>query len=388
MSTVALIVAAGRSQRLGGEVPKQYLPLGGVALLRRTIEVFGTHPAVDQVCVVYNSDDQALYDVAIAGLDLPPPVAGGESRQQSVLNGLESLAASPPDIVLIHDAARPFVTPAEIDDVLTALAAAPGAISALPVVDTLKRQGDSNLIAGTVVRDGLWRAQTPQGFRFGDILKAHRAAQGQALTDDAAVAEAAGLAVALVPGDGGNFKITTAADFALAERILMQDLTDVRVGQGIDAHRFAAAPPADGTIMLCGVAVPHDRALSGHSDADVGLHALTDALLATIGDHDIGHHFPPGDDRWKGAASDIFLSFAKDQIAALGGSIRHVDVTLVCESPKIGPHRAAMRERLGDLLGLSWDRISVKATTTEKMGFTGRGEGIAAQAVATVRLPG
>ena len=388
MSTVALIVAAGRSQRLGGEIPKQYLPLGGVALLRRTVEVFRAHPGVDQVCVVYNSDDQALYDVAIAGLDLPPPVAGGESRQQSVLNGLESLAASPPDIVLIHDAARPFVTPAEIDDVLTALAAAPGAISALPVVDTLKRQKDGGLIADTVARDGLWRAQTPQGFRFGDILQAHRAAKGQALTDDAAVAETAGLAVALVPGDGRNFKITTAADFALAERMLMQDLTDIRVGQGIDAHRFAAESPADGAIMLCGVAVPHGRALSGHSDADVGLHALTDALLATIGDHDIGHHFPPGDDRWKGAASDIFLSFAKDQIAALGGSIRHVDVTLVCESPKIGPHRAAMRERLGDLLGLSWDRVSVKATTTEKMGFTGRGEGIAAQAVATVRLPG
>jgi len=388
MSVAALIVAAGRSQRLGGEVPKQYLPLGGVALLRRTVEVFRSSPAIDQVRVVFNPDDQALYEVAVQGLELPPPVAGGESRQQSVLNGLESLATAAPDIVLIHDAARPFVKPAEITDVLKALAASAGAISALPVVDTLKRQKNGGLIADTVARDGLWRAQTPQGFRFGDILKAHRAAQGQDLTDDAAVAEAAGLAVALVPGDGRNFKITTAADFAQAERMLMQDLTDIRVGQGVDAHRFAAEAPEDGTIMLCGVAVPHDRALTGHSDADVGLHALTDAVLATIGDHDIGHHFPPGDARWKGAASDIFLSFARDQVAALGGSISHVDVTLICESPKIGPHRAAMRERLGDLLGLAWDRVSVKATTTEKMGFTGRGEGIAAQAVATVRLPG
>ena len=387
MSVIALIVAAGSSSRLGGDIPKQYLPLGGTVLLRRTLEIFHDHPAVDNVRVVYNPQDQALYDQAVQGLDLPAPVAGGETRQLSVLNGLESLSASPPDFVLIHDAARPFVTAAEIDDVVAALNLTPGAISALPVVDTVKRQGGNGLIAETVARDGLWRAQTPQGFRYGDILGAHRAARGQNLTDDAAVAEAAGLEVALVAGDARNFKITTSQDMALAEKMLMQDLSDIRVGQGIDAHRFAASAPDDGNIMLCGVALPHDRALAGHSDADAGLHALTDALLAAIGDHDIGHHFPPGDERWKDAASALFLSFARDRISARGGLIAHVDVTLICEKPKIAPYRAAMRERIGDLLGLAWDCVSVKATTTEKMGFTGRSEGIAAQAVATVRLP-
>jgi len=387
MSTTALIVAAGRSARLGADVPKQYLPLGGIALLRRTVQVFLDHPAIEAVRVVYNPLDDDLYAQATAGLALAAPVPGGETRQQSVLNGLESLSAGPPDLVLIHDAARPFVTATEIDDVLAALATSPGAISALPVVDTIKRQKDGVLSGETVDRNGLWRAQTPQGFRYGDILAAHRTTTGQELTDDAAVAEAAGLDVALVTGDARNFKITTGPDLARAEKMLMQELSDVRVGHGVDAHRFAPNAPEGGTIMLCGVAVPHDRALAGHSDADAGLHALTDALLATIADHDIGHHFPPGDAQWKGAASDLFVAFAKDRITARGGIIGHVDVTLICERPKIGPHREAMRERIADILGLSWDRVSVKATTTEKMGFTGRGEGIAAQATATVRLP-
>jgi 2-C-methyl-D-erythritol 4-phosphate cytidylyltransferase/2-C-methyl-D-erythritol 2,4-cyclodiphosphate synthase len=399
MSVVALIVAAGRSARLGRETPKQYLTLAGTVMLRRTAAVFLDHPAIDSVLIVYNPADQVLYDQAVQGLGLPPPPPGGDSRRQSVLNGLERLAGSAPDKVLIHDAARPFVTAGEIDDVVSALDTVPGAISALPVVDTLKRQSEQNSIAGqnsivenriseTVARDGLWRAQTPQGFRYAEILSAHRAAVGRDLTDDAAVAEAAGLEVALVVGDAGNFKITTAADMALAENLLMRALPDIRVGQGIDAHRFAAAAPESGKIMLCGVAVAHDRALVGHSDADVGLHALTDALLAAIGDHDIGHHFPPGEALWRGAASDKFARFAGERIAARSGVIAHVDVTLICERPKIGPQRDAMRQRIGEILNLDLDRVSVKATTTEKMGFTGRGEGIAAQAVATVRLPG
>jgi len=387
MSVTALIVAAGRGHRLGGERPKQYLPLGGVALLRRTVQAFLSHPSIDDVRVVIGPDDADLYSDAMARLDLPPPVIGGDTRQISVLNGLEGLAASPPDHVLIHDAARPFVSATEIDDVLSALKAQAGAISALPVVDTIKRGDKAGVISDTVDRSGLWRALTPQGFRYKDILAAHRAAGGQNLTDDAAVAEAAGLEVTLVTGSSQNIKITTAEDFVLAEKMLMQALTDVRTGQGVDAHRFAATAPESGTIRLCGIDVSHDKSLAGHSDADVGLHALTDALLAAIADHDIGHHFPPGDDQWKGAASDIFLAFARDQIAARGGVIAHVDVTLICEKPKVGPHRDAMRARIGDILNLATDRISVKATTTEKMGFTGRGEGIAAQAVATVRLP-
>jgi 2-C-methyl-D-erythritol 4-phosphate cytidylyltransferase/2-C-methyl-D-erythritol 2,4-cyclodiphosphate synthase len=387
MSVTALIVAAGRGRRLGGERPKQYLPLCGVALLRRTVQVFLAHPAIDGVRVVIGPDDAELYAEAVAGLELPPPVVGGDTRQVSVLNGLESLAATPPDHILIHDAARPFVSATDIDDVLSALAATAGAISALPVVDTIKRQDGDGIISDTVDRSGLWRALTPQGFRYEDILAAHQAASGQNLTDDAAVAEIAGLDVALVSGSRQNIKITTAEDFILAEKMLMQTLTDVRTGQGVDAHRFAASAPESGAIRLCGIDVPHDRSLAGHSDADVGLHAATDALLAAIADHDIGHHFPPGDDQWKGAASDIFLSFARDRVAARGGVIANVDVTLICESPKVGPHRDAMRARLGEILNLATDRISVKATTTEKMGFTGRGEGIAAQATATVRLP-
>jgi len=387
MSVTALIVAAGRGHRLGGERPKQYLPLGGVTLLRRTVQAFVDHPSIDGVRVVIGADDNDLFTDAVAGLDLPLPIVGGNTRQISVLNGLESLADAPPDHVLIHDAARPFVSATEIDDVLSALETKAGSISALPVVDTIKRQNDAGTISDTVDRNGLWRALTPQGFHYEDILAAHRAAKGQNLTDDAAVAEAAGLEIALITGSTQNIKITTAEDFVLAEKMLMQALTDVRTGQGVDAHRFAASAPENGSIRLCGIDVPHDRALAGHSDADVGLHALTDALLAAIADHDIGHHFPPGDDQWKGAASDIFLNFARDQIAERGGVIAHVDVTLICEKPKVGPHRDAMRARIGEILSLATDRISVKATTTEKMGFTGRGEGIAAQAIATVRLP-
>jgi len=382
MSVAALIVAAGRGTRLGGAVAKQYLPLAGRPLLWHSIAAFVRHPRVDRVQVVVHPADRSLYDACCRDFTLPPPVFGGDTRQQSVRLGLESLAADPPDAVLIHDGARPLVAAAVIERTLDALAGASGAIAALPVTDTLKREIDGAAI-GAIERTGLWRAQTPQAFHFATILAAHRSATGAEMTDDAAVAELAGTAVRLVPGDEDNLKITTAADLARAERILAARLADIRVGSGYDVHAFADAGP----LMLCGIAVPHERGLAGHSDADVGIHALVDAILGALGAGDIGMHFPPSEERWRGAASDQFLRHAADLVAARGGAIAHLDVTLICERPKIGPHRQRMRERLAEILQLAPERISVKATTTEGLGFTGRGEGIAAQATATIRLP-
>ncbi|MFQ6018553.1 MAG: bifunctional 2-C-methyl-D-erythritol 4-phosphate cytidylyltransferase/2-C-methyl-D-erythritol 2,4-cyclodiphosphate synthase [Kiloniellaceae bacterium] len=382
-ATVALVVAAGRGSRFGGKLPKQYAALGGRPLLRHSLESFVRHPRIDAVQAVIDPDDRALYDQAAAGLDLREPVPGGASRQDSVRRGLESLEAMAPDTVLIHDGARPFVSPAVIDRVLDGLETASGAIAALPLADSLKR-GEGGRIAGTLARDGLWRAQTPQGFRFAEILAAHRAAAGAALTDDAAVAERAGLPVALVEGSAANIKVTTSEDLARAERWLAGNLTETRVGQGFDAHRFA---PGD-HVMLCGVEVPHDAGLSGHSDADVGLHAITDAILGALGAGDIGSHFPASDPEWRGADSARFLRHAGKLVAARGGRILHIDVTLICEAPKVGPRRPAMRERIAELLEIETTRVSVKATTTDGLGFTGRGEGIAAQATASLRLPG
>jgi 2-C-methyl-D-erythritol 4-phosphate cytidylyltransferase/2-C-methyl-D-erythritol 2,4-cyclodiphosphate synthase len=382
MSNFALVVAAGRGRRLGGALPKQYLPLGGVPLLRHTLQALRSHPKMGGVAVVIHPDDRPLYDEAAAGLDLLPPVAGGAQRQDSVRNGLEALAAHCPTHVLIHDGARPFVDHGTIDRVLAALETAPGAIAALPVRDTVKR-AETPRIAATIERAGLWRALTPQGFHFEAILAAHRDAAGGELTDDAAVAERAGLAVELVESSEDNFKVTTMDDLARAERLLAMRLGDVRTGQGFDVHAFG---PGD-RVWLCGVAVPHEQALVGHSDADVGLHALTDAVLGAIGAGDIGQHFPPSDPKWRGAASDRFLRHAADLVAARGGMVAHADVTIICERPKIGPHRAAMAARIAEILRIDPGRVSVKATTTEKLGFTGRGEGIAAQAIATIRLP-
>ncbi len=386
--TVALVVAAGRGQRFGGPLPKQYAPLAGRPVLGHALARLAAHPRIDRIQAVIHPDDRALYDRAAAGLDLPKPATGGTSRQDSVRLGLESLAALAPGTVLIHDGARPFVGAAVIDRVLDALgtnAGAAGAIAALPVTDTLKRGADGR-IAGTVARGGLWRAQTPQGFRFAEILAAHRAVHkaggGRELTDDAAVAERAGLPVALVEGAPENIKVTTQDDLARAERWLA-GIQETRVGQGFDVHRFG---PGD-RVMLCGIAVPHDAGLMGHSDADVGLHALTDAILGALGAGDIGQHFPPAEARWRDAESGVFLRHAGDLVAEAGGRIRHLDVTLICERPKIGPHRAAMVARIAELLGIDPGRVSVKATTTEGLGFTGRGEGIAAQAVATLNLP-
>ena len=378
----AVIVAGGRGVRAGGGLPKQYRRLAGRPVLRRTVAAFAGHGRVDSVQVVIHPDDRALYEQAVAGLDVRTPVFGGDTRQASVLAGLEALADAAPTVVLIHDAARAFVSAAVIDGVIDAvLATGDGAIPALPVTDTLKRGGD--VVEATVDRAGLNRAQTPQGFPYSTILAAHHRAREEALTDDAAVAEAAGLAVRLVAGEEDNVKLTTAEDFARAEGRLSGTLGDVRTGTGFDVHRFE---PGD-HVWLCGVRVPHSEGLKGHSDADVGLHAITDAILGALGAGDIGEHFPPTDAHWKGAASDRFLAHAGELVAERGGAVAHVDVTLICERPRLGPHKPAMVARVADILGLDASRVSVKATTTEKLGFTGRGEGIAAQAVATLRLP-
>ncbi|MFO7481650.1 bifunctional 2-C-methyl-D-erythritol 4-phosphate cytidylyltransferase/2-C-methyl-D-erythritol 2,4-cyclodiphosphate synthase [Oceanibaculum nanhaiense] len=380
--TIALIVAAGRGHRLGSSLPKQYLSLAGQPVLRHTVRRFLAHPGIDAVRVVIHPDDRNLYDQAVGDLSLCEPIAGGATRQDSVRLGLEALSAAAPDLVLIQDAARPFTAPATIDAVLAALKEHPGATPALAVADTLKR-AEGARIAATLPRAGLYRAQTPQGFRFADILAAHRALAGQELTDDASLLEAAGQTVALVPGTEENFKITTAEDMMRAETLLGAAF-ETRSAGGFDVHRFAEAGDH---VMLCGVAVPHERGLEGHSDADVGLHALTDALLGCIAAGDIGQHFPPTDPQWRGASSDRFLAHAAELVAARGGRITHVDVTLICERPKIGPYRDSMTARIAAILGIAADRVSVKATTTEQLGFTGRREGIAAQAMATVELP-
>ena len=375
--------AGGRGERLGGAQPKQYLPLDRQPMIRHSLATFARHPRIDAVRAVIHPDDRALYDAAASGLDLLAPVDGAADRQGSCRNGLESLAEFAPRRVLIHDAARPFVDAAAIDRVLDALASAPAAIPALPVNDTIKRAAADGRVAATVDRSSLRRAQTPQGFDYALILAAHRAAAGQVLTDDAAVAEAAGMAVALVAGSEANMKITTQDDLRRVAQLTSRG-GGVRVGTGFDVHRFG---PGDG-VVLCGVSIPHDRAIVGHSDGDVGLHALTDAILGGLGASDIGGHFPSSDARWRGADSALFLQHAAGLLREAGGRICHVDVTLICERPKLAAHRAAMVTRVAALLDTDPTRVSIKATTTDGLGFTGRGEGIAAQAVATLECLG
>ena len=380
MTVHALIVAGGRGSRAGDGLPKQYRTVGGITLLRRAIDAFAAHGGVTDVQVVIHPDDAVLYAEATDGLALPAPVHGGATRQASVLAGLEALAArGVAGNVLIHDSARPFVGADMIDRVLAGLESAPGATPALPVVDSLRR--GTNAVATEVDRADLRRVQTPQGFHFAAILAAHRSADAAA-TDDVAVGLAAGMRIALVAGDEMAFKLTHAEDFDRAERWLAAAMIS-RSASGFDVHRFG---PGD-HLWLCGLRIEHSHGLIGHSDADVGLHALTDALLGCIGAGDIGEHFPPSDPQWRGASSDRFLAHAAGLIAAKGGVIDHVDVTIIAERPKVGPHRVAMRARLAQLLGLPLDAVSLKATTTEGLGFTGRGEGIAAQAMATVRVP-
>jgi 2-C-methyl-D-erythritol 4-phosphate cytidylyltransferase/2-C-methyl-D-erythritol 2,4-cyclodiphosphate synthase len=378
---VALVLAGGSGTRFGGALPKQYLMLGGAPVLRRSLAAFANHPEIAAVRAVIRADDRARHDAAALGLDVLEPAIGGPTRQESARLGLESIAPLAPDRVLIHDGARPLVDAATISRTIAALDDAPAAICALPVNDTLKKES-GGAVGGTVDRAGLWRAQTPQAFRYAEILAAHRRFAGRELTDDAAVAEAAGLAVRIVPGSEDNVKITSADDLSRAARMLAGAM-EIRIGQGYDVHGFGIGAG----MTICGVPVAFDKRLIGHSDADVGLHAATDALLGAIGAGDIGQHFPPSDPKWRGASSDRFLRHAADMIAARGGECVNLDVTIICEAPRIGPYRAAMVNRIAEILGVDPARVSVKATTTEGLGFTGRREGIAAQAVASVRLP-
>jgi 2-C-methyl-D-erythritol 4-phosphate cytidylyltransferase/2-C-methyl-D-erythritol 2,4-cyclodiphosphate synthase len=380
--TFVLVVAAGSGQRFGGDLPKQYQTLAGKPMLRYSLETFAAHRGIAGIVVAIHPAQRALYDAAAAGIaKLLPPVDGGATRQGSVLNGLERLAAERPDFVLIHDAARPLIDPGTISRTIEALAQHPAILVAVPVVDTIKR-GAGERVGDTVDRRDLWRAQTPQAFHFAAILAAHRKVAGGELTDDAAVAEAAGIPVTFVMGSERNFKVTTQDDMERAERMIGSQM-EFRTGNGFDVHRII---PGDG-VTMCGVRIPCDMALEGHSDADVGLHAITDAVLGAIGAKDIGAHFPPSDPKWRGAESWKFLDQAAKLVAERGGRVAHCDVTIICERPKVGPHRDAMVQRVAEILKISADRVSVKATTTEKLGFTGRGEGIAAQATATVALP-
>jgi 2-C-methyl-D-erythritol 4-phosphate cytidylyltransferase/2-C-methyl-D-erythritol 2,4-cyclodiphosphate synthase len=379
MRIAALILAAGSGTRFGAAQPKQFVALGGAPIVARAARAFAGHRRIDRVVLVGAADA-----LAAACPDFPKSglVPGGATRQDSARAGLEALAADLPDAVLIHDAARPLVPARVIEAVCDALAAgAEAVLPALPVTDTLKR-AEAGTVVGTVPREGLWRVQTPQGFRFTPILAAHRAVAGQSLTDDGAVAEAAGMTVRLVPGAEENLKVTTADDLVRAETLLGARLTP-RVGTGFDVHRFAPGR----ALILCGVRVPHHVGLAGHSDADVGIHALCDAIYGALAEGDIGTQFPPSDVTWKDADSALFLKHAAHRVAARGGRIVHADVTLICERPKIAPHAAAMRARLAAIMGVDPGAVSVKATTTERLGFAGRGEGIAAQAAVTVLLP-
>ena len=389
-SIAVIIVAAGKGERasLGhSDDPKQYRPLSGVPVLKRTIAAFLDYPAVTQLVVVIHPDHATRYgELGVSDARLLPPIIGGASRQASVLEGLKALAPTRPDLVLIQDAARPFAAPQVIGDVIAVLDQYDGAIPALPVTDTIKRSLDGREIVATEDRTQLSAAQTPQGFRFGQIFSAHMRASTirRNFTDDAEIAEWAGLRVAMVMGDRDNIKITHPEDFARAERILHGDEPmETRVGTGFDVHPFE---PGDG-VWLGGIKIAHTAKLKGHSDADVALHALTDAILGAIGEGDIGVHFPPSDMQWKGAASSVFLKHAGDLVAKAGGRIVNLDVTIVCEAPRIAQHVPAMRAAIAATLGIVTTRIAIKATTSEQLGFTGREEGIVAMASASIELP-
>jgi len=380
MAFSAIVVAAGSGLRAGPGEPKAWRMLGGRPIVRWSVEGLLSAGA-REVIVVVAHDRLSQTDAALEGLSGWRAVTGGRTRAESVEAGLAAVRCDPDAALLIHDAARPFVTRGHVERLLGALEEADGAVPALPVPDTLKR-GDG-VVEATVSRDGLWRAQTPQAFRFGRLMAAyHQWPASEEPTDDASVMERTGGRVAMVAGDPMLMKLTYPEDFLMAEQ-LAGARRIVRTGQGIDAHRFGAGEE----VWLCGVRIAHSHGLVGHSDADVGLHALTDAVLGAIGDGDIGDHFPPSDPKWKGASSDQFLIHAVNRLAAQGGQILNADVTLVCERPKIKPHREAMRQRVAELLGLPIHRVSVKATTTEGMGFTGREEGLLAQAVVSVETP-
>ena len=380
MSTIALIVAAGRGTRAGGGHPKQYRNIRGRSILTRTLEAMLAHPEVAQALVVIHPDDNALYQAALGGLDrtrILPAVLGGQTRSASVRRGLEALLSRAPSRVLIHDAARPFVSAAIIGALMDALNQSDGAFPVVPVADALWEK--DNLVP--VDRSALVRAQTPQAFDFNKILEAHTCGSKDAL-DDVEVAIGAGLTVAQIPGEERNFKVTTAEDLERAERMVSSRF-DVRTGTGFDVHAFTGGDH----VILNGISIPFSRGLKGHSDADVSMHAITDAIYGALAEGDIGRWFPPSDAQWKGAASDIFLRHACGRAAERGFRISHIDCAIICEEPKIGPHAEAMRNELSTICGIETGRVSVKATTSEKLGFTGRGEGIAALATVTLVTP-
>src|ERR1700680_3277790 len=384
--TAAILVAAGRGLRAGSGGPKQYRMIGGQSVIFRAMEPFCRHPQVFAVQPVLNPDDAAMFNAAVSALPHEPPAMGGATRQASVHAGLEALAGQKPDIVLIHDAARPFVSAALISRAIDAAGRTGAAVPAVPVTDTVKLIDGNGNVEATPERARLRIAQTPQAFRFDVILDAHRRAAREGrgeFTDDAALAEWAGLTVTTFEGDPANMKLTTPEDFVREEARLGAMLGDVRTGSGFDVHAFGDG----GHVIIGGVRVPHSKGFLAHSDGDVGLHALVDAILGALADGDIGSHFPPSDPQWKGAASDRVLEYAVGRVTARGGRIAHLDVTLICERPKVGPHRDAMRARIAEITGLSLLRVAVKATTSERLGFTGREEGIAAIASATIRLP-
>lgn len=381
--TVALIVAAGKGERMGGALPKQFQPVAGAAPVAHAVRGFRAHGGIDAIVVVVGAGQEALARQAVGDVADLRFCTGGDTRRESVAAGLHKIERSGGAAnVLIHDAARPFLPPAVIDRLLAALGCAKGAVPVLPVVDTLAQLSETGL-GDTVDRRLLARVQTPQAFRFDAILAAHRQwDSSREATDDAQIARAAGLVVAAVEGDAMLEKLTHPADVAQAEARLSA-ARSIRTGMGYDVHRLVKGEE----LWLAGVRIPHAKGLSGHSDADVAIHALVDAILGALAEGDIGSHFPPSDPKWRGAPSSRFLEFARDRVTARRGRIEHVDLTIICEAPKIGPHRDAMRTRLAELLDVSPNRVSVKATTTEGLGFAGRGEGIAAQAVATVNLP-
>lgn len=382
----AIVLAGGRGTRSGGDLPKQYRELDGEPVIAPSLRLFLGHPQISVVQPVIHPDDRERYASVTRGLDLPAPVMGGDTRQDSVLAGLNALARITPDFVLVHDSARPFATAALVDRAIAAVKATGAAIPALPVTDTVKEVDARERVSRTIDRTKLRLIQTPQAFTYRTLLDAHRRAADEGrhdFTDDAALAEWAGVSVTAFMGEVGNIKLTTAEDFVRAASGRGALLDDIRTGMGFDVHAFG-----DGDhVVLGGIRIDHGRGLKGHSDADVVLHALVDAILGALGDGDIGAHFPPSDPQWRGASSDRFLRFAIERVNARGGMVAHLDTTIVCEAPKIGPHRDAMRARIADIAGVSIDRVAVKATTSEGLGFTGRGEGIAAFANATVRLP-
>lgn len=387
--TVALIVAAGSSTRMGGDIAKPYVEFQGKTVLLHTVEKFLAHPLVDAVRVVIRREDHLTYKKAVFGLTIFPPVIGGKTRQDSVRLGLEALRHVNPKYVLVHDAARPLVSDALITRTVEALKTEKAVIPTLPLSDTVKRIKD-NAVTETLPREELATVQTPQGFDYEALFVAHQKHKGESYTDDAALFEASGLRVATVAGEANNFKITTSHDMArFMEQI--DSRFETRTGMGFDVHALRVhssdTHQSQHYIKLCGVKISHTHYLEGHSDADVGMHAIVDALLGAISDGDIGTHFPPDDHKWKGADSERFLMHAYELVKKRGGEVVNIDLTLICEEPKISPHRAAMITHVAQMIKLTPDRISIKATTTEKLGFTGRGEGIAAQAVANVRLP-